>query len=439
MKQRIDALILPRWTVDVDPQVTVREGLALAVDNGRILDLLPHAQAQARYEPDAWHQRPDHVLMPGLINAHCHAGMSLMRGYADDIPLRQWLEQRIWPAEARLVSPRFAADGTRLAIAEMLRGGITCFADMYYFPDTVAETALESGIRVAIGMIVLEFPTPWAASAEEYMTKGLAVHDRFKADALVTTTFAPHAPYTVADETFGRIRRLADELDVPIHMHVHETADEVADAVRLHGERPLARLDRLGIVTPSLMAVHATQLDTDEIAMLAEAGASVVHCPRSNLKLASGACPAAALLAAGVNVALGTDGAASNNRLDLFSEMQQAALLGKLVADDARAIPASTALRMATINGARALGLADETGSLTPGKSADMICVRFDPLFDEPILDPLSALVYSASRDSVTDVWIAGEHLVAGSRLQRIDQDEIRAVTSTWTSKLMDN
>ncbi len=439
MKQRIDALILPRWTVDVDPEVTVREGLALAVDNGRILDLLPQAQAQARYEPDAWHQRPDHVLMPGLINAHCHAGMSLMRGYADDIPLRQWLEQRIWPAEARLVSPRFAADGARLAIAEMLRGGITCFADMYYFPDTVAETALESGIRVAIGMIALEFPTAWAASAEEYISKGLEVHDRFRSDALVTTTFAPHAPYTVADETFSRIRRLADELEVPIHMHLHETADEVTDAVRLHGERPLARLDRLGIVTPSLMAVHATQLDADEIGMLAEAGASVVHCPRSNLKLASGACPAAALLAAGVNVALGTDGAASNNRLDLFSEMQQAALLGKLVAKDARAIPAGTALRMATINGARALGLADETGSLASGKSADMICVRFDQLFDEPILDPLSALVYSASRDSVTDVWIAGEHLVAGSRLQRIDQEEIRAITSTWASKLMDN
>lgn len=439
MKQRIDAMIMPRWTLDVDPAVTAREGISVAVDKGRILQALPHEQARQRYEPDVCHERPDHVLMPGLVNAHCHAGMNLLRGYADDMRLQEWLQQRIWPAENRLVTPRFTADGTRLAIAEMLRSGITCFADMYYFPDVVADTALEAGMRVCVGMIALEAPTPWASGPEEYLAKGLAVHDRFKAYPLVSTTFAPHAPYTCSDETLLRIQRLADELDVPVHMHVHETADEVNVSVREHGKRPLARLAELGMITPALMAVHATHLQPDEVALLAQAGANVIHCPRSNLKLASGACPVQALLSAGVNVALGTDGAASNNRLDILSDMQQAALLGKLVAGDARAVSAATALQMATINGARALGIAEETGSLAPDKSADMICVRMDPLLDAPLLDPLSALVYSASRDQVSDVWIAGEHLVQDGRLLRIDMEEMLAITDTWKLKLIES
>src|SRR5690606_7061709 len=334
MPERIDTLICPRWTIAIEPEVRAVEGLALAIDAGRIKALLPRAEAERRFAPDALHERPDHVLMPGLVNAHCHAGMSLFRGYADDLPLERWLHERIWPAESRWINAGSVRDGTRLAIAEMLRAGTTCFSDMYYFPDVVAEVATEAGIRAVVGMIAIEFPTPWASTPDEYISKGLAVHDRYRHSPLVTTTFAPHAPYSVSDETLTRVRQLADELEVPVHMHVHETAAEIREALEKTGRRPLERLDALGLLTSSLTGVHATQLLDTEIEALARAGATVVHCPRSNLKLASGACPVARLLDAGVNVALGTDGAASNNRLDMWSEMDAAALFGKWVAGD---------------------------------------------------------------------------------------------------------
>ncbi len=436
MPQRIDALICPRWTVRAEPPIAVEENLVAAVDHGRIVALLPRAEAEARFVPDARHERPEHVLLPGLVNAHTHAGMSLMRGFADDMPLERWLAERIWPAEGRLVTPEFVADGTRLAIAEMLLGGTTCFADMYYFPDVVGEAAIECGMRAVVGMIAVDFPTPWASTPDEYLEKGLAVHDRFKGEALVTTAFAPHAPYSVGDATLARVRQLADELDVPIHMHVHETAAEVDRAARETGRRPLERLDALGLVTPALIAVHATALDPREIALLARAGSSIVHCPRSNLKLASGACPVAKLAAAGVNVALGTDGAASNNRLDLWSELELAALFGKHVAGDAGAVPAPEALAMATINGARALNLADEIGSLTPGKAADMICVRLAGPALRPVLDPLSQLVYAASREQVTDVWVAGHHVVADGELVRLDGAALAERADQWGQRL---
>ena len=413
MSEPIDALICPRWTITIEPRVTVDEGLAVAIDGGRIKAIMPQAEARARFQPHALHERADHVLMPGLVNAHCHAGMTLFRGYADDLPLERWLKERIWPAESRWVSAESVRDGTRLAIVEMLRAGTTCFADMYYFPDVVAQTAVDAGMRVAVGMIAIELPTVWASTVDEYIAKGLATRDRFKGVPLVSTTFAPHAPYTTSDSTLRRIRQLADELDVPIHTHLHETRAEVEEAVRNTGRRPLARLEQLGMLTPALLGVHATQLLDGEIEALANAGASIVHCPRSNLKLASGVCRVAALLDAGVNVALGTDGAASNNRLDLWSELDAAALLGKRVADDATAISAPTALRMATINGARALGLEREIGSIEPGKAADLICVSLRDAALQPVLDPLSHLVYAASREHVSDVWVAGEHLVA--------------------------
>ena len=367
----IDALICPRWTIAVEPDIAAREALCLAVRDGKILELLPREQALSRYAPRAVYERPDHALMPGLVNAHTHAAMALMRGFADDLPLKEWLTEKVWPTEMRFAAPEFVADGARLAVAEMLRGGVTCFADMYFYPLSTAQVAAESGIRLVAGMIALEFPTPWAADAAECLRKGLAVHDAVRSEPLVSTMFAPHAPYTVADDTLKSIRQLADQLDVPVQTHLHETAAEVEEAISETGQRPIARLDGLGLVNPGLMAVHATQLTAAEIDLLALNGCSVVHCPRSNLKLASGACPVADLLAAGVNVALGTDGAASNNRLDLWAEMDTAALLGKFAAGDASALPAPELLKMATINGARALGLEDTVGSLEPGKSAD--------------------------------------------------------------------
>ena len=435
--QRIDALICPRWTIRVAPGAFVEHDLAVAVDDGRIVAILPEREATESFSPVARHDRPGHVLLPGLVNAHCHAGMTLLRGYGEGLPLERWLSERIWPAEGRWVSREFVADGTRLGIAEMLRGGVTCFSDMYYFPDVVGEAALECGIRAVLGMIALDAPTPWAATPEEYIHKGLAVHDRFKGEPLITTTFAPHAPYTVGDATLRRIRQLADELDVPVHTHLHETVSEVADAVAATGRRPLERLAELGLVTPALIGVHATQLTDADIACLAESGASIVHCPRSNMKLASGGCRVAALRSAGVNVALGTDSAASNNRLDMWSELQQAALLANHVAQSATALSAAAAIEMATIDGARALNRADEIGSLVPGKAADLVCVRLEDLAHEPVLDPLAALVYSAARTDVTDVWVAGEHLVAGGEHTRIDTNALVGAARQWGERLV--
>ena len=436
MIQPIDALISPGWTVPVEPDAMAHEGLCLAFDEGKIVALLPRREAMQRYDPRVVYDRPDHVLLPGLVNAHTHAAMTLMRGYADDLPLDEWLKERIWPAEMRYAGPEFVTDGVRLAVAEMLRGGITCFADMYYFPQCTARVAAEAGIRLVVGMIALEFPTPWAKTAAEYISKGLAVHDSYRTQPLVSTMFAPHAPYSVGDDTLKRIRQLADQLEVPVQMHVHETAAEVAEAVSATGRRPLQRLGELGLLNPGLMAVHATQLTEEEIATLARAGCSVVHCPRSNLKLVSGACPVADLLSAGVNVALGTDGAASNNRLDLWTEMDTAALLGKFVANDAAALPAPVMLELATINGARALGLDETIGSLKPGKSADVICVRLDDAATRPVIDPVSQLVYAAGREHVTDVWVAGEQLVEDGVLTRMEPATICNPADQWASRI---
>ena len=434
--QTIDALICPRWTIRVEPETIAEEGLAIAVDAGRILAVLPLGEAERAFSPRVRHERPSHALLPGLVNAHTHAAMALFRGLADDLPFDVWLRDRIWPAEARWVGPEFVADGTRLAIAEMLLGGITCFSDMYFFPDVTGSVARELGMRAVLGMLTLDLPTAWAADADEYLRKGLEVHDRFKAEPLITTAFAPHAPYSVSDATLTHIRRLADELDLPIHMHLHEASSEIDAEMAASGRRPLARLAALGLVTPALIGVHATQLVPEEIAALATAGASIVHCPRSNLKLASGFCPVARLLEAGVTVALGTDSAASNNRLDLWAEMQTAALLAKQVAGSAAALPAAQALTMATLNGAQALGLAGEIGSLVAGKAADVICVDLGGVEHRPLLDPVSALVYSASRDDVTDVWVAGEHLVAEGIALRLDVAEIAATADRWGQRL---
>ena len=420
----------------MEPEITAREAFCLAIRDGKILELLPTEQALERYVPAEVYERPDHVLMPGLVNAHTHAAMSLMRGYADDLPLKEWLREKIWPTEMRFVTPEYVTDGVRLAVAEMLRGGITCFADMYFYPLSTARVAAESGMRLVAGMIVLEFSTSWAADAGEYLRKGLAVHDAVRSEPLVSTMFAPHAPYTVADEALTRIRQLADQLNVPVQMHVHETAAEIDDAVSETGQRPIRRLDDLGLINQGLMAVHATQLTAGEIELLARNGCSVIHCPRSNLKLASGACPVAELLSAGVNVALGTDGAASNNRLDLWAEMDTAALLGKLVARDATALPAPELLKMATINGARALGLEDTTGSIEPGKSADVICVRLDATETRPIHDPVSQLVYAAGREHVTDVWVAGEHLLNDGTLTRLETSAICDGADQWALRM---
>jgi 5-methylthioadenosine/S-adenosylhomocysteine deaminase len=434
--EEADLLISARWVIPVEPHGAVLENHAVAVRNGRILGVLEADAASARYKTATHVNRPSHALLPGLVNAHTHAAMTLFRGLADDLPLAAWLGEHIWPAEQRWVSAEFVRDGTALAVLEMLRSGTTCFSDMYFFPDQAAQVAADAGIRATVGMILIEQPTAWAATVDEYFDKGLAVHDQWRGHPRVRTAFAPHAPYTVSDSAFRRLRTLANELDVPVHMHVHETAGEVATAEAEQGQRPLARLAGLGLVSPLLAAVHMTQLTAAEIDALAAAGASVVHCPESNLKLASGFCPVAKLLAAGVNVALGTDGAASNNDLDLLGEMRTGALLGKAVAGDATAVGAADALAMATINGARALGLADEIGSLTAGKAADLCCIDLGGPAMQPVYHPLSQVIYAASRDQVTDVWVAGEARVRDGTLTSNDIASVLARAEGWRERV---
>jgi len=434
--EQADFIIQPRWTVPVVPRGAVLENHALVVRAGRIVALLPRTEVEARFEVDAWIEKPDHVLIPGLINAHTHAAMTLFRGLADDMPLQQWLEEHIWPAEMHWVGGDFVRDGTDLAMLEMLSGGITCFSDMYFYPDTVAQAAIDRGMRAVVGMIVIEAPTPWAKDAKEYLAKGLAVHDQFLGSELVTTAFAPHAPYSVSDATLSQISVLANELDTVVHMHVHETVAEVQGTQDETGHRPLARLDQLGLLNPLLSAVHMTQLSDDEIKLAADRGINVVHCPESNLKLASGFCPVEKLLRAGVNVALGTDGASSNNDLDMFAEMRTAALLGKGVAGDAAAVSATDALAMATINGAIAMGLGEQTGSLEPGKWADLVCVDLSAPATQPVHHPISQLVYAAGRDNVSDVWVAGNAIMRDGRLTADDTDELLARTRAWQTRI---
>ena len=434
--EHVDSIIHAKWIIPVEPDEVIYENYSLTIKNGRIHSILPRAETSKQYESHETVDLSEHALIPGLVNAHTHAAMSLFRGLADDLPLMTWLNEHIWPAEATWVNYDFVRDGTQLAIAEMVRSGTTCFSDMYFFPNEVAKAASDCGMRAAVGMILIDFPTIWAKDTNEYFQKGLEVHEYYRNDPLISFTFAPHAPYTVSDEPLERAKALSEELDIPIHIHVQETEDEVAQSMAQHEERPLQRLTKLDLLSPKLLAVHMTQLTSAEIEQLATTGCHVIHCPESNLKLASGFCPVASLLNAGVNVALGTDGAASNNDLCMLGEMRSAALLAKAVAKNAAALPAHSALRMATLNGAKALGLSHETGSLTPGKAADITAIDLGELESQPVYNPISHIVYTANRNQVTDVWVAGKALLRNRTLTTIDISEIKQKTKTWQAKI---
>ena len=398
--------------------------------------MLPSGEAERRFEAREHVRLGRHALIPGLVNLHTHAAMTLLRGLADDLPLMAWLRDHIWPAESKHVSPEFVYDGTLLACAEMLRGGVTCFNEMYFFPEAAARAALDSGMRAALGIIAFEFPTSYAADADDYIAKGLAARDALKEEPLLSFCMAPHAPYTVSDRTFAKVVTIAEELDLPIHTHLHETRAEIEESLGKHKARPLERLRALGMLSPRLVAAHAVHVTDEEIAMLAHHGASVAHCPSSNLKLASGFAPVAAMLERGVNVGIGTDGAASNNRLDLFQEMRTAALLAKAAGNDAQAMPAHSALAAATLHGARALGLDASVGSLAPGKLADLCAVAFDEPELAPCYDPVSHLVYSAGREHVSHVWVGGEPRVKEGRLLRFENLDLNKRILLWHNKL---
>ncbi len=428
------------------PQGQLLERTTVVVNQSSIIDVLPTELARQRYSAGQIINLDEHILIPGLINLHTHAAMSLMRGLADDLPLMTWLQAHIWPAEKELVSERFVRDGTLLGCAEMLGGGVTCFNDMYFYPQAAAEAAMQMGMRANLGLLVLEFPSNYANDADDYLQKGLDARDSWRGNPLLTSSLAPHAPYTIENRTFEKVITYAEQLGLGIHVHLHETQDEIAQGIAQHGVRPLQRLADFGMLGPNLVAAHCVQMEPNEIEMMAEYGCHVAHCPTSNLKLASGIAPITKMLEAGINIGLGTDGAASNNRLDMFAEMRLAALLAKGVSGDAATLPATQALEMATINAARALGLDDKIGSIEIGKMADLAAVRIADAETLPCFDPLSHLIYVCGREHVSHVWVAGElryQKVSGQKLNgqdgiyaNIEPAELKEITAIWQPKL---
>ena len=435
-KIKVDSILHPTWIATVDTKSTVLNDYSIAIHEGRIHEIQSKQAVLEKYESDVEVVLDNQLLIPGLINTHTHSAMSLMRGLADDLPLMDWLNNHIWPAEQKHVSAEFVYDGTLLANAEMLRSGTTCFNDMYFFPEETARAVEHAGMRAKLGLILIDFPSAWAKDADEYLSKGLELHDQLHNHSLISTAFAPHAPYTVSDEPLKRIATYAEELDIPIHIHLHETAHEVEQASTSTGKRPIERLNELGLLSPRLLAVHMTQLSDEEINLVAETGTHVLHCPESNLKLASGFCPTFKLQQAGVNIALGTDSASSNNDLDMIAEMRSAALIAKAVSQNASATPAEEALRMATINAATALGLDAEIGSLEVGKSADISAIDLSGIENQPVYCPVSQLVYSAGRENVSNVWVAGNHLLKDRALTTLDEKAILEKAAYWQEKI---
>lgn len=436
IRHPVDLVVHPRWIIPMDGQQPVLEHHSLVVQGEQIIDICPKKEASERYRGESELQLSDHALIPGLVNAHGHAAMSLLRGFADDLPLNEWLNDQIWPAEAKHLSPEFVKAGSELAIIEMLRGGTSCFSDHYFFAETVAKTVDQFGIRAQLACPILDFPTPWASDAQTAIEQTLALHQHYRDHSRIQVALGPHAPYTLGNESLQRLIKEMTAHQLPVQMHIHETAQEILDSEQQYGCRPLSRLAQLGLLTKQLQAVHMTQLDEQEIALLAQQGCSVVHCPESNLKLASGIAPITALLKAGVNVALGTDGAASNNDLDLLGEMRTAALLAKGVSGDARAVNAYQALHMATLGGAKALGLSDSIGSIEKGKQADFALINLNTPATQPVYDPLSQVVYSASRDQVSHLFVAGTPLMIERELINIDEHAILQQAKLWQQTL---
>jgi 5-methylthioadenosine/S-adenosylhomocysteine deaminase len=434
--QTVDTILKSRWIIPVVPENRLYEDCALVIDKGVIIALLPQAEAIQRYQSTNTIELGHHLLIPGLVNAHGHAAMSLLRGFADDHPLHTWLNEHIWPTEKRWVDPEFVRDGTELAMAEMIKSGTTCFADMYFYPEAAAQACLDAGMRAQISFPIFDFATAWGSGPDEYFEKGLRLRDSYRNHHLITIAFGPHAPYTVSDAPLQKIAMLAQEMDMPVQIHLHETAQEVEQSLATHGKRPLQRLYDLGFLSPLVQCVHMTQINDDDIATLQASGAQIVHCPESNLKLASGFCPVQQLLDAEINVALGTDGAASNNDLDLFSELKTAALLAKAVAQDASALNAHSALRMATINGAKALGIDEKTGSLEVGKAADITAIDLSGLGMQPLYNPLSQLIYTHAGQQVTHVWVEGKPLLLERQLQTLNEHEILTKAHQWHKQI---
>jgi len=435
-KSAAEQAISASWIIPVVPENRVLDNCALIINKGRIENIVPIKKIEEDYEVEEHIHLDGQVLMPGLINMHCHAAMSLFRGFADDLPLMTWLEEHIWPAEARWVDQDFVKNGTELAIAEMIMSGTTCFSDMYFFPEVAANVAHESGIRAQIAFPIIDFPTNWSKGPDDCLTKGLALHDAYRSNDRVTIAFGPHSPYTVSDSALEKIATYAEELQKPIQIHLHETASEVEASLKKHQQRPLKRIAELGLLSPLLQCVHMTQIEQEDIDLLVGSGAHIIHCPDSNLKLASGISPVQRLLQNNINVALGTDGAASNNDTNMFEEMQHAALLAKAQSEDASALDAHEAIRIATINGAKAMGIESETGSLEVGKAADICAVNLNLLHMQPVYNPASQIVYAGASNQVSNVWVNGRRLLEDGKLCTLSADTIVQSAKSWREKI---
>jgi 5-methylthioadenosine/S-adenosylhomocysteine deaminase len=434
--EKIDHLIHAKHIITCEDNNRVLENHSLAIKDGKILALLPSQEAKQKYQSASEHDYSSHAVLPGFINSHTHIAMNVLRGYADDLELLDWLQNYIWPAEGKLVSAEMVADGSLLAMGEMIRCGTTCFNDMYFYPEQTAMAAERAGMRAHIGMHIMNVPNGWAKSIDECFEKSEIFYQQYRNHPLVTPTFAPHSTYTVPEKTLIRIKELAEKYDLKINIHCQESAGDVEGGMRLNNKRPLQCLYDIGLVSPRLIAMHMTQLDEHDFEMLAEGKPNVVHCPESNMKLSSGICPVEKLLGLGVNMALGTDGAVSNNDLDMIGEMRTAAFLGKISTRDPKAVSAETALKMATINGAKALGIDHYTGSLTPGKAADFIAIDLNQLETQPLFHPVSQIVYAAARTQVTDVWVNGKQLLKNRQLLTLDEKELLNKAQTWRKKI---
>jgi 5-methylthioadenosine/S-adenosylhomocysteine deaminase len=430
--EHIDTLITARWVIPIEPAGQSFEQCAIAIHQGRIVSILPSTEARLRFAAREIIDRPTHVVLPGFVNAHTHAAMTLLRGAAESASVEHWRQREIWPIERRWIDADYVRDGTDLAIAEMLTSGTTCFGDVHLFPEVAAQAASDARMRACVGLPVTDAPTVWAASANEYFDKGLKLHDEYRDDPLITTAFAPCAPAALSDEALARVRRNADELELPMILRVNEMPTEAEIA----GERTIARLERLGLVSPLLVAVHLVHVNEADLESLARGGSSVVHCPQSNLKLGAGVCRAGAIAARGVNLALGADSAASNNDLDVLDEMRTAALLARGVHTHDPAITAHAWLQCATLNGARALGLSEVSGSLAAGKWADLCCIDLRRPQTQPVYDVAAQIVFAASREQVTDVWVAGRALVRDGQLTHTDLDDVLRRASLWRERV---
>lgn len=437
--KKVDQLIHAKWIITCEENNRVLENHSMAINEGKIVAILPQEEADQTFQANTSETFATHAVLPGLINSHTHLAMNLFRGLADDLELMDWLTNHIWPAEGKWVSDELVYDGSRLAIAEMIRGGITCFNDMYFFLGATARAAELAGIRAHIGLTVIDVPTAWAKTSEEYFAKGLEFYHQYKHHELITPTMAPHSTYTVSLENLQKVHDIAQEFHLRINIHLQEAPSEITNSMNRFNKRPLERLHSIGMVSPQIIAIHMTQINDSDMDLLQQTKPNIVHCPESNMKLVSGSCPVEKLMERGINVALGTDGAASNNDLDLFGEMRTGAFLGKIVANNPKALPAATMLKMATINGAKALGIDHETGSLQSGKAADFIAINLDHIDTQPVYEPISQIVYATGRHQVSDVWVAGKRLLKNRLLQTLDEQELLAKAKEWRMKIKKN